>query len=119
MPSIHEKIRLQMSNNFLRFSNHIKEFNTNKTANLWLTYINDKNPNVRRNIGRVIGYLVQNNIAQLQQTHVLSDDNVPIELERFVDSVINILHISLKEAINNKDSLLLKDLLNTATKFAW
>lgn len=118
MPSIHEKIRLQMSNNFLRFSNHIKEFNTNKTANLWLTYINDKNPNVRRNIGRVIGYLVQNNIAQLQQTHVLSDDNVPIELERFVDSVINILHISLKEAINKKDSLLLKDLLNTATKFA-
>lgn len=119
MTSKFEGVRLQMSNNFLRFSNHIKEFNTNQMAKLWLPYIKDNNSNVRENIGKIIGYLLQNRIAQLEQTHILSSDDVPIELEEFVDSVILILHDSIKEAIDNREISLLKDLIYTAQNFAW
>ena len=119
MTSNSKEVRLCMSENFLRFSNHIKEFNTNKTSKLWLPYIRDNNPNVRSNVGNVIGYLLQNRIAQLQQTRILSEDDVPSELDEFVDSCIDILANSMVEAINKADHLLHLQLLLTAKNLAW
>lgn len=108
-----------MSENFLRFSNHIKNFNTNKISNLWLPYIRDDNSDVRNNVGNVIGYLLQNRIAQLQQTRILSADDVPNELDEFVDSFVDILAKSMVKAIDNLNYLLHLQLLSTAKNFAW
>ena len=113
------EVRLQMSKNFLRFSNHIKNFNTNKISNLWLPYIRDENSDIRNNVGTVIGYLLQNRIAQLQQTRILSADNVPNELDEFVNSFVEILGNSMVEAIDNANYLLHMQLLLTAKNFAW
>ena len=111
-------IRLNISKSILSFSNHIKSFNSNEITKKWIFYIHDKNDEIRSNIASIIGQLLSNKIAALDDNERLPD-TVPDDLDEYVDLVINVIANTLMTALNTSNHSLHDTLLATAKNFVW
>ncbi|XP_018056134.1 PREDICTED: serine/threonine-protein kinase ATR [Atta colombica] len=109
-------IRLNISKSILSFSNHIKSFNSNEITKKWISYIHDKNDEIRSNIASIIGQLLSNKIAALDDNEHLPD-TVPDDLDEYVDLVINVIANTLMTALNTSNHSLHDTLLATAKNF--
>ncbi|XP_024944291.1 serine/threonine-protein kinase ATR isoform X2 [Cephus cinctus] len=118
------EVRLCMSRNFLRFSNHAKSFNSIEIANLWSTYIHDDNDEIRANVAKVIGAIFQNKITLsyifndlYENIQIQLEDNIPSDLEDFVDLIIAIMRDTLTKALELPNTAIHETLLDTAREF--
>ncbi|XP_018347657.1 PREDICTED: serine/threonine-protein kinase ATR-like [Trachymyrmex septentrionalis] len=110
-------IRLNISKSILSFSNHIKSFNSNEITKKWISYIHDKNDEIRSNIASIIGQLLSNKIASLENDNERLPDTVPDDLDEYVDLIINVIANTLMTALNTSNRSLHDTLLATAKNF--
>ncbi|KAG5348071.1 ATR kinase, partial [Acromyrmex charruanus] len=110
-------IRLNISKSILSFSNHIKSFNSNEITKKWISYIHDENDEIRSNIASIIGQLLSNKIAALENDNERLPDTVPDDLDEYVDLVINVIANTLMTALNTSNHSLHDTLLATAKNF--
>lgn len=119
LSSTNVSIRLQISKSILSLSNHIKLFNSNEVTKKWLSYIYDENVEIRSNIASVIGQLLNNKIAVLEDNNEYLPDTIPDDLDEYVDLVINVIANTLMTALNTSNHSLHETLLHTAKNFVW
>lgn len=119
LSSTNVSIRLHISKSILSLSNHIKLFNSNEITKKWLSYIHDENVEIRSNIALVIGQLLSNKIAMLEDNNEYLPDTVSDDLDEYVDLVINVIANTLMTALNTSNHFLHDTLLNTAKNFVW
>ncbi|KYN10085.1 Serine/threonine-protein kinase atr [Trachymyrmex cornetzi] len=117
LSSTNVSIRLNISKSILSFSNHIKSFNSNEITKKWTSYIHDENDEIRSNIASIIGQLLSNKIAALENDNERLPDTVPDDLDEYVDLVINVIANTLMTALNTSNHSLHDTLLATAKNF--
>ncbi|KAK2579409.1 hypothetical protein KPH14_003267 [Odynerus spinipes] len=112
------RVRLQMSNNFVCFSNHIQSFINNEVVKLWLPYIQDADLKVRSSVAAVIGRILNTRINLLKKNGMTLLDEIPTDLDEFVDLVIDAMVETLVIALRTSNYSLHNTLLTTAKNFA-
>lgn len=121
LSSVSQQVRENMSNNYLRLSNHLKVFNENKISILWLPHLGDTSLKVRTNLSNSIVKLVENKIKLLigeQDRNIVFDNGLPRELDEFVESIMEKFCAILDDALENSKESQHITLLSTAKQFA-
>ena len=111
-------MRLRISENILSFSNHIKSFNDNKIAKVWVLYVEDENPAVRFNIAAGINGMLTNKVHLVGKSGIPAENDMPDSLDEFVDLLINTIATSLLKALKSSNHALHDTLLVTARNCA-
>ncbi|XP_058804986.1 serine/threonine-protein kinase ATR-like [Phymastichus coffea] len=115
--SASNKVRLNMSKNLLRFSNHVKCFNSNSLARKWILYVEDDNDEIRKNFSDAIGLILTNRIDSSLPNKLFQDD-IPPSLTEFINIIMNKLITVLNEILTNYNQSLHQSLLMTAKNAA-
>lgn len=116
--STSDQVRLNMSKNMIKLSNHVKCFNSNSLAQHWMSYVEDTNDEIRKNFGKAIGPILTNRINASLSNKSLQDD-IPPALTEFVNMIMNKLVFVLNEALTTHNHSLQLSLLFTAKSAAW
>ncbi|XP_014204493.1 serine/threonine-protein kinase ATR [Copidosoma floridanum] len=111
------KTRLNVSKNMIRFSNHVKSFNSDSVAEKWIPYISDENEEIRRNFSEVIGIILSNRINISLPKKSFQDD-IPENLEEFIKKIMDVLVRVLSKALDSSNQSLHQTLLLTAKNAA-
>ena len=107
-----------MSENLIRFSNHIEVFNKDSIAKKWILYSNDEDEKIRLNFGKVIGCMVTNRINSSMK-NAKCQDEVPESLQKFVNMIMNNLSNVLSDALEDFNHDLHKTVVIAAKNIAW
>lgn len=112
------KIRLNMSRNMMKLSNHIKCFNSNSSAQKWISYVRDKDEEIRKNFGESIGFILNNRINSTIPKKTFQGDT-PQDLLEFVKIIMDNLVSVLNETLESSNQSLHQTIILTAKNAAW
>lgn len=113
-----KKVQLNMSKNMIKLSSHVKSFNSNVFAQKWISYLKDKDEEVRKNFGNSIGFILNNKI-NLSNPQKASRNDTPEELLEFVKMIMDNLVSALNEALESNNQSLHQTLILAAKNTAW
>ncbi|OXU29026.1 hypothetical protein TSAR_005154 [Trichomalopsis sarcophagae] len=97
-----KKVRLNLSKNLIRLSNHINNFNSNATAKMWISYVKDNDEEIRKNFADAIGHILTNRINSSIPNKPLQD-NTSEELLEFIKTVMDNLVAVLNDTFNTSN----------------
>ncbi|KAL7294393.1 hypothetical protein TKK_0012398 [Trichogramma kaykai] len=115
--STNKKVRLNISKNIIRFSNHIPSFNGNALVQKWIPYIQDNEEEVRLNLSRSIQFILTNRISTSFPNKKLID-LIPQDLEDFIKMITDQLIIAQTNALETGNHSLHETVLLTAKNAA-
>ncbi|XP_011503709.1 PREDICTED: serine/threonine-protein kinase atr-like [Ceratosolen solmsi marchali] len=112
-----KRVRLNISKNMIRLSNHVKCFNSNSLALKWISYVHDNDVEIRINFGKAIRFILSNRISSSLPNKLFQDD-IPPDLEEFVKIIMDNFIDVLNESLSSSNQSLHQTLLFTAKNAA-
>ncbi|KAJ8680180.1 hypothetical protein QAD02_015967 [Eretmocerus hayati] len=111
------KVRLNMSSNLIRLSNHVRSFNSNSIAQKWMLYVEDEDEAIRTNFGKAIGHILDNRAAASIPNKNCQDD-IPADLTELIKMILDKFVAVLNKALENSNQSLHETVILTAKNAA-